>query len=310
MIDFLVYLLTMTGIYAILALSLNLQYGFTGLVNLGHVVFFMIGAYVSAILVMIVGLPYPVGLLGGTVAAALFGGIMALPTAHLQQDYWAISSLAAAEIVRIFFLNTELSGPYVGASFGISGIPQPLRGSFDSPAAYGWFYFAIVMVALAACFVVVRWLTGTPYGRALKAIREGDDVPLALGKDARSLRIRAMIVGGALGGLAGALFAHFNAFIDPRYFLPLETFIIWAMVILGGAGNHIGALIGAVIIQALYNSTRFVAEHLDFIDTQLVASLRMIVIGLLITAVILFLPDGLLPEPRRRYGVGRSADSS
>lgn len=310
MIDFLVYLLTMTGIYAILALSLNLQYGFTGLVNLGHVVFFMLGAYVSAILVMIVGLPFVVGLAGGTVAAALFGGLMALPTAHLQQDYWAISSLAAAEIVRIFFLNTELAGPYVGASFGISGIPQPWREAFDSPAAYGWFYLTMVIVALAACFIIVRWLTGTPYGRALKAIREGDDVPLALGKDVRSLRIRAMIVGGALGGLAGALFAHFNAFIDPRYFLPLETFIIWAMVILGGAGNHVGALVGAVIIQTLYNSTRFIAEQLDFIDAQLLASLRMIVIGLLITAVILFMPQGLLPEPRRRYGVGRSADGS
>jgi ABC-type branched-subunit amino acid transport system permease subunit len=300
----------MTGIYAILALSLNLQYGFTGLVNLGHVVFFMIGAYVSAILVMIMGLPYPVGLLGGTVTAALFGGLMALPTAHLQQDYWAISSLAAAEIVRIFFLNTELSGPYVGASFGISGIPQPLRDSFESPSVYGWFYLGIVAVALLVCFLFVRWLTGTPYGRALKSIREGDDVPLALGKDARSLRIRAMIVGGALGGLAGALFAHFNAFIDPRYFLPLETFIIWAMIILGGAGNHLGALVGAVIIQALYNSTRFVAERVDFIDAQLTASLRMIVIGLLITAVILFMPRGLLPEPRRRYGVGRASESS
>jgi branched-chain amino acid transport system permease protein len=308
MVDFLVYLLTMTCIYGILALSLNLQYGFAGLVNLGHVVFFMLGAYVSAILVMIVGLPFGVGVIGGILAAALFGGIMALPTAHLQQDYWAISSLAAAEIVRIFFLNTELDGPYVGASFGISGIPQPLRDAFDSPAAYGWFYFSMSALALAACLLAVRWLTGTPFGRALKAIREGDEVPLALGKDPRSLRIRVMIAGGALGGLAGALFAHFNAFIDPRYFLPLETFIIWAMVILGGAGNHVGALVGAVIVQALYNSTRFVAEQLDFIDAQLVASLRMIVIGLLITAVILYMPRGLLPEKRRRYGVGRSAD--
>lgn len=301
MIDFLVYLLTMMGIYGILALSLNLQYGFTGLVNLGHVVFFMLGAYISAILVLLAGMPFLVGLLGGTVAAALFGGLMALPTAHLQQDYWAISSLAAAEIVRLFFLNTTLGSPYTGASFGISGIPQPLRAAFDSPSAYGWFYLGIVALAVAACLVLVRWLTGTPYGRALKAIREGDDVPLALGKDARSLRIRAMVIGGALGGLAGALFAHFNAFIDPRYFLPLETFIVWAMVIVGGAGNHFGALLGAVIIQALYNSTRFVGDSLAFIDADVVASLRMVVIGLLITGVVLFMPRGLLPEPRRRY---------
>lgn len=302
MLDFLVYLLTMIGIYGILALSLNLQYGFAGLVNLGHVVFFMLGAYISAILVLLAGMPFLVGLLGGTVAAALFGSLMALPTAHLQQDYWAISSLAAAEIVRLFFLNTTLGSPYMGASFGISGIPQPMRDAFDSASAYGWFYLGIVALAVAVSFLLVRWLTGTPYGRALKAIREGDDVPRALGKNARSLRIRAMIVGGALGGLAGGLFAHFNAFIDPRYFLPLETFIVWAMVIVGGAGNHFGALLGAVIIQALYNSTRFIGDNLAFIDTEVMASLRMVAIGLLITGVVLYMPRGLLPEPRRRYG--------
>lgn len=302
MFDFLIYLTTMTGIYGILALSLNLQYGFTGLVNLGHIVFFMLGAYTSAILVMLAGLPFLVGVLGGIVVAGLFGGLMALPTAHLQQDYWAISTLAAAEIVRIVILNTELSGPYVGASFGISGIPQPWRDAFPSPAAYGLFYLGLVAAAVVLAYAFVRWLTGTPYGRALKAIREGDDVPLALGKDPRSLRVRVMVVGGGLGGLAGALFAHYNAFIEPQYFLPLETFIVWAMVILGGAGNHLGVLIGAAIVQALYNSTRFLAGYFDFIDPQLMASLRMIAIGLLITAVILYMPRGLLPEPRKRYG--------
>jgi len=308
MIDFLVYLFTIIGIWGILALSLNVQFGFTGLVNLGHIVFFMLGAYVSAILVILAGMPFLVGVLGATVAAGLFGGLMALPTAQLQQDYWAISTLAAAEIVRIFFLNTTLGGPYIGASFGISGIPQPLRDAFASPAAYGWFYFAIVAVALAGSYFFVRWLTATPFGRALKAIREGDEVPLALGKDARSLRVRAMIVGGALGGLAGALFAHFNAYIAPNYFLPLETFIVWAMVILGGAGNHKGVLVGAVVIEALYNSTRFLAAHVGFIDPGTLASLRMIVIGLLITGVVMYMPRGLMPEPRRRYGARNAAD--
>ncbi len=158
MFEFLIYLATMTGVYGILALSLNLQFGFTGLVNLGHIVFFMLGAYTSAILVMLVGLPFPVGVLGGIVVAGAFGGLMALPTAHLQQDYWAISTLAAAEIVRIVILNTELAGPYVGASFGISGIPQPWRDAFASPAAYGIFYLVLVAVAVVACFLFVRWL--------------------------------------------------------------------------------------------------------------------------------------------------------
>jgi len=309
MIDFLVYLFTLIGIYGLLALSLNLQYGFTGLVNLGQIVFFMIGAYVSAILVSLLGLSFLVGVGGAIVAAGLFGGLMALPTAHLQQDYWAISTLAIAELGRIFSLNTTLGGEYVGGSFGISGIDQPLRDSFATPSAYGWFYLAIVAVAVLGVYGFMRWLTATPFGRALKAIREDDNVPLALGKDARWLRVRAMAIGGAVGGLAGALFAHFNAFISPNYFRPLETFVVWAMVIVGGAANHRGVLVGGVIVYSLYNSTRFLAEYVTFIDAETLAALRMVVIGLLITAVVLYLPRGLFPEPRRRYGAADAAES-
>lgn len=304
MIDFLVYIATMVAIWGILALSLNVQYGIAGLVNLGHVVFFLIGAYSSAILVLLLGLPFVVGFAGAVVLAALFGALMALPTAHLQQDYWAISTLAAAEIVRIVMLNTQLGGPYTGGAYGIDGIPRPLRELVDSGGAYGWLYLGIAAIALLVCYLFVQWLTRTPFGRALKAIREGDDVPLALGKDARSLRIRGMAVGGALGGLAGALFAHYNTFIEPRYFMPLETFIIWAMVILGGAGNFRGAIVGAVIIQALYNGTRFLGNEVDFIPADVMAAMRMVIIGLLVVGVILFMPQGLFPEPRRRYGSG------
>lgn len=308
MIDFLVYLATMAGIYGILALGLQLQYGMAGLVNLGQVAFFMLGAYTSTILVLLLGLPFALGVLGGMTAAALYGILIALPSAGLQQDYWAISTLAAAELLRVVILNTPLQGPYVGASFGVSGIPQPLRNSFPTPASYGWFYLGLVAVAVLLSYLLLRWLSRIPFGRALKAIREGDEVALALGKNPRSLRIRTMAVGGALGGLAGALFAHYNAFIEPSYFLPLETFIVWAMVILGGSGNHLGALLGAVIVQALFNSTRFLSDYFS-LDPQLLASLRMIAIGILITGFILFRPRGLILEKPQRYGDTSAARS-
>ncbi len=302
MIDFLVYLLTIVGIWGILSLSLNLQYGLTGLVNLGHVAFFMLGAYISVILVMLAGLPIVVGILGGIVVAALFGALIALPTRNLQQDYWAISTLAAAEIVRLFFLNQPLGGPYSGASFGIGGIPRPLRDLFTTET-YGWFYLGLVAVLVLVTFALLQWLSSMPFGRALKAMREGDEVPLVLGKDVRSLRIRAMALGGAVGGLAGGLFAHYNAFVAPNYFLPLETFLVWSMVILGGAGNYLGALVGTVVIQAIYNSTRFL-DDLVPLDSEVLGSLRMIVIGVLIILVIIYMPKGLVPERRRRYGTG------
>jgi branched-chain amino acid transport system permease protein len=303
--EFLVYLATIAGIWGILSLSLNLQFGIAGLVNLGHVVFFMLGAYTSTIFVKIFGLPIVVGMPAGALAAALFGMLMALPAANLKEDYWGITTLAAAEIVRIVFLNTPLGGPYVGEAFGVSGIPRPLRDWFAARgydlASYNLFYLGLVLVCLAGSYALVTYIARMPVGRTLKALREGDDVPLALGKPVGSLRIRVMAVGGALAGLAGALFAHYNAYIAPEYFLPLETFIVWAMVILGGAGNFLGALVGTVIIQVLYNSTRFLAPLLD-IDAQLLGPARMILIAVLIIVVIIYLPNGIVPERRRRYG--------
>src|SRR5262249_1859207 len=214
-IDFLVYFVTIAAIWSMLGLSLNLQYGLAGLGNLGQIAFFMLGSYTSTVLVKYAGQPFVVGIIAGALAAALFGALMALPTARLQQDYWAISTLAAAEIVRVIFLNTSIGGPYSGQAFGISGIPRPLRSEFAgwglSIADYNLFYMALVLVLLALIAVLVAWLMRTPFGRALKAIREGDAVPLALGKHVSGFRIRAMAIGGGIGGFAGALFAHYNA---------------------------------------------------------------------------------------------------
>jgi branched-chain amino acid transport system permease protein len=305
MIEFLVYLVTIAGIWSILSISLNLQYGVAGLVNLGHVAFFMIGAYTSTILVVLFGAPIVVGMLAGAVAAAIFGVLLALPAANLKEDYWAITTLAAAEIARIIFLNTRLGSDYVGEAFGVSGIPRPLREWFEANGLtlsdYNIFYMVLVLVVLLVCFLLARYVANAPIGRSLKALREGDDVPLALGKSAGGLRIRVMAMGGALGGIAGALFAHYNAYIAPEYFLPLETFIVWAMVILGGPGNFVGAIVGTIIIQALYNSTRFIAPLVD-IEPGVLGPLRMIVIATLIILVIMFMPNGILPERKRRYG--------
>lgn len=299
MSGFLIYLLTITCIWGIQALSLNLQYGVTGLVNLGQIAFFMIGGYVSVICVILLGWPIPLAMLAGAVAAALYGMLLALPTASLQQDYWAISTLAAAEIVRMIFLNQTLGSPYVGASFGVSNIPQPLQ-NLVAPAAYPLFYLALSAVCLAACYAIVQWLLHLPFGRVLKALREGDEVPLALGKNARGLRIRSMGIGGALGGLAGALFAHYNAFISPDYFLPVETFMVWAAVIVGGAGNFGGVIAGTFLIEALSTSTRFLKDIVP-IDPQILGPARMIIIAVLVLAVLIYMPEGILRERRRRY---------
>jgi len=299
MINYLIYLTTMIGIYGILSLSLNFQYGLTGLSNFGHVAFFMVGAYVSAILTLIVHLPFWVGLLGAMAAAGLFGFLISIPTAHLKEDYWAITTLAAAEIIRLIFLNQPLMDPYHGASFGIGGIPQPLRDLF-SIHTYPIFYLGLVLLFLGLTYFVLSWLSKAPFGRVLKAIREGDELPEALGKDTAKFKMKVMAIGGIFGGIAGSLYAHFITFIDPFAFQVTVTFIVWAMVIVGGRGNHLGALLGTVVVQVFYSSTRFLKDYLP-IDPQLIASLRMVLIGVLIILAMLFMQQGLLKERKRVY---------
>ena len=301
MIDLLVYILTIACIWGLLSLSLNLQFGVTGLLNLGQIAFFMLGAYTTTIVThpQLLGLPIILGIFSAMVIAGLFGVLISLPTARLRTDYWAMWTLASAEVVRLIFLNQTLGSPYMGASFGIGGIPRPMRDHFTTDT-YGYFYLGLVVACVVVMYLLVRRLTEMPYGRALRAIREGDDVPLALGKNVGWLRIRAMAVGGVIAGLAGALFAHFNAFVGPDYFLPIETFLIWVMVIVGGAGNHLGALLGTVVILAIYNSTRFIGDFVP-IDASTLGSLRLIVIGLLVIVILIYMPRGLLPERRRRH---------
>lgn len=301
-VNFLVYLAIMMGIYAILSLSLNFQYGFTGLANFGQVAFFCLGAYVSTIVVFTLKLPFLCGLVSAMVMAGLFGYIVAIPTADLKEDYWAIVTLAAAEIVRIFFLNEEWvvgGGPYVGGSFGVGGIPQPLR-SFFSAHTYPFFYLGIVILSLLATYFIINTLTNSAFGRVLKSIREGDNLPLAMGKDVKKFRIKVMAIGGCFGGLAGSLWAHFHGFVSPDQFLPLETFIIWAMVIVGGKANNKGAIFGTVVIIIFYNSTRFIKDYLPIEEITL-ASLRMVAIGVLIVLAMLFMKEGFIKETKSRY---------
>ncbi|MBW1668912.1 MAG: branched-chain amino acid ABC transporter permease [Deltaproteobacteria bacterium] len=301
-INFLVYLAIMMAIYGILSLSLNLQYGFTGLANFGQVGFFCLGAYTSTTIVLVFKLPFILGLLGGMLASTLFGYIIAIPTADLKEDYWAIVTLAAAEIIRIFFLNESWvvgGGPYVGGAFGVGGIPQPLRSLF-SAYTYPFFYLGIALLCLLVAYLVINSVTRSPFGRVIKSIREGDNLAQAMGKDIRKFRIKVMALGGAFGGLAGCLWAHYHGFISPEQFLPLETFLVWAMVIVGGKGNNKGAILGAVIIMAFYNSTRFLKDYIPIEEVTL-ASLRMVVIGVLIVAAMLFMKEGLIKEKKTIY---------
>lgn len=296
--EILLYFATMIGIYGIAAVGLNFQYGIAGLLNFGVIGFFGIAAYTSSLLAL-GGVPPVLAMLAGAVASMAASALVALPTQRLNVHYWAITTIALSEVLRVIFLNEDW---LTRGSFGLVAIPRPfadLVSAANYPALFAGFVwlFALVSVALATV------LTRSPFGLALRAVREDDDLPLSLGKPIFGMRVQAMAIGGLLIGLAGALYAHFVTYISPMDFTPTVTFTIWAMVIIGGRGNLSGSLVGAVIVVLFMNSTRFAKDWLP-LDAQLIASLRIMAIGALIMWVIVFRPDGLLPERKRIYPNG------
>jgi len=286
MFSFLRYWVTITAVYSIFALSLNFQYGHGGLVNFGQVFFFCFGAYTVAILANL-GVNPAATVLLAMAASGVFGYLMAYTARNMGGTYWGIATLAVGEIVRLFFLNEDW---VAGGADGIAvGARIPL--------------FAVVTLALTVmAFLFPRVVMHSPFGRVLKTIREGDDLPLSLGKDVFSFKKRTMVIGGILGGLAGALFAYQKQFINPEDFFPIETFIVWAMVVVGGKGSDMGTLFGAVIIQVFYVGTRFAKDFLPLGGNTL-AALRMVVIGLLIVLTMMYRSRGLIPEKPRVYKV-------
>ena len=296
LVYFLIYLLTMIGIYSLLAMSLNFQVGFTGLINFGQVAFFCIGAYASSLLVIKAGAPLILGFLGGMALSGLFGYIISIPTKSLKADYWAIATLAGGEVVRLIALNEQwlTEGP-----FGVMSISQPLRWLF-SRDTYPLFYLFLVVALVAVAYLVLSLLTNSPFGRNLKAIRDEEDLCLSLGKNTRKLKLQAMVVAGMVAGLGGALFAHYITYISPENFRPIETFLMWAMIIVGGRGNHLGAILGAVVIQLFNVSTRFIGGYVP-LGADSMAALRMIIIGTLIVLFLLYTPEGLIKEKKKVY---------
>jgi len=284
-------MLTFWCIYSILALGLNIIWGYTGLINIGHVAFFAIGAYTSALLTL-AGLPFLAGLGAGVVLAGMAGFLLGLPTLKLREDYLAIVTLGFAEILRLILLNeTWLTrGP-----IGLPGIPQPLREVFGR--SYSIFYLLLTFTALLIIYALAERIGSSPFGRVLKSIREDEEVARALGKDVFSFKLQSLALGSAMAGAAGSFFAHFITFVSPEQYESIQTFYVWIMVVLGGSGNNRGSLLGALVLIIFFESTRFLKDFLALpLSTDRIAALRLIVVGCLLIALMLYRPQGILGE--------------
>ncbi len=289
---YLIAIATLVGIRALLTLGLNVQWGLTGLVNLGVVAFFAVGAYTAGLL-SVAGVALPIAWASAIVLAAVAGVAMAMVALRLREDYLAIVTLGFAEVLRLFLLNEAW---LTRGANGITGIPRPLHALFGRH--YDVFYLAVVLAAVGVVYWALQRVTGSPFGRVLRAIREDETVTAVAGKSVFRFKVQAFAVGAAIAGLAGIFFAHYLAYIEPNMFLPQETLFVWLALILGGSGNNRGALLGSVVLLGLLEGSRFAKDVIPFLTGVRLAAAQQMLVGLVLVALMIRRPEGLLPERR------------
>jgi branched-chain amino acid transport system permease protein len=291
--NYLIAIVTFAGIYALLAMGLNVSWGMTGLVNLGMAGFFALGAYASAILTVRTGAWIPLGFGLAAIVAALAGAALMGITRKLRGDYLAIITLGFSEFVRLVAANEIW---LTRGSDGISGIPGPWRGAL-SPAQFNVLFCGIVLALVAVVYVVCERLRDSPYGRVLRAVREDDTVAAVAGKAVDRYKLQAFAIGAGIMGVAGAAYGHYTSYVAPDIFRPLITIYIFLALTAGGVGNNRGAVVGAFLVMAILEGTRFLWDVVPGLAAVQKAALREIVIGVLLIVVMRLRPEGLLPEP-------------
>jgi branched-chain amino acid transport system permease protein len=309
MTGYVLAVLTFAGLYSLLGLALNLQWGHTGLVNLGYVAFFAVGAYASALLAQrhfsLVLTPFI-----GAALAAVCAYPLGRLTLHLGEDYFAIVTFGFAEILRVLLYNSQ----WAGGSAGLYGVPilfGQLSEDWQPVAQLAGIAAAVLVVLLA-----LQLLFESPFGRLLRAIRENELATRSLGKDPTRFKLVALTLGSGIAGFGGAMYAHYIGYLSPDQFDPTLTFTILTGVLLGGNSN-IGAAVGTIVLLGATEGTRFLSD-LDLpIDPSVLAQVRVLIVGLLLISVIRFRRQGLWPyriklrnvEPVATQNMTSSSDS-
>ncbi|QBI21791.1 branched-chain amino acid ABC transporter permease [Egibacter rhizosphaerae] len=298
--------------YALLAIGLNVHFGYTGLLNFGQVGFMLLGAYGIGITVAIVGGPLWAGIIVSLVAAALLALALGLPTLRLRADYLAITTIAAAEILRFVF-RASGSRPYTGGSFGLTEVAGGFyRVNPFPPGDYNLLVFAVDhrrlwamvvgwgLVVLATLFV---WaLMRSPWGRVVKSIREDEDAARSLGKNAFAYKLQSLVIGGVIGSLGGVLFVLHLQTVQPDAFRPQQTFYAYAALILGGAATTFGPIVGAFLFWFLLTGADAAMRTIaatgvippEILSTEAIGAFRLILVGVLIVLLMIYRPQGLL----------------
>ncbi|ALM83068.1 branched-chain amino acid ABC transporter permease [Bordetella sp. N] len=280
MISYLISILTLVAIAGIAALSLSLQWGLTGMVNFGLFGFYMLGAYVAGILVH-AGVDPWLALGAAAAGTAALSALVSLVSLRLAQDYLAIVTLGFAECLKLVVIHEQ---DWTRGSLGIPGIARPVAGNAG--------FLILCLVLLGVVFVVFQRVTRSPFGRSARGLRDDPVVAATLGKNVLAFRVRLFALGGAAVGVAGALHAYYYQYIDPTQFGPIITAYAFMAVILGGRGSHVGVLASAFTVVLLLEATRFLDDYVPFLSATQLAALRLMLIGAILIAVLIFRPQG------------------
>ena len=297
--------------YALSAIGLNLQFGYTGLLNFGHVAFMMAGAYGTAITVDLGGSLW-LGVFVGIACGALLGLLLGIPTLRLRADYLAIVTISIGEIMRLV-ARSSFAEPLTGGVFGIQSFADEFfdLNPFSAGDRYGWgefvfqgraLFVTIVGWALVGIGVLITWkLIRSPWGRVIKAVREDEDAVRSLGKNVFLYKLQALMLGGAFGALAGLLLAIEQQNVTPNSFEPKVTFFLYVIVIVGGAGTIVGPVVGSLIFQFLFfffDSFMASAQAegwFDWIgfDATDAAQVKLVLVGAGLMALMAYRPQGI-----------------
>jgi branched-chain amino acid transport system permease protein len=308
-------LLIFAGVDIIACLALNLQFGVSGIVNFSFIIFQAAGAYAAAILSMppatapdysfqtYIGgfqLPFPLPWIGGAVIA----GLLALPVGlvvlrRLRADYQAIALLVTSIIANTVINNAR---PWLNGAAGLALVPQPLDGVVNTNTnGYQYLYIGLTAICVAIVWFIAARIVNSPYGRTLRAMRDNELAASALGKNSTALKMTIFVVGGAIAGLSGAILVGFLQVWAPSTWLYPETIILFAAVIVGGRGNNVGAILGALLVPVGFEEVTRLLGRMNIGPPNLIPALEWVCIGLLILGFLWFRPRGVVPEQRRIF---------
>jgi len=304
------------AIYALAAIGLNVHFGYTGLLNFGQVGFMLVGAYAVAAAGATYGLSLWIGVIFAVLAAIAFALLLGLPTLRLRADYLAITTIAAAEILRLLS-NSSYLQPVTGGVFGLqqfaggfydmNPFPSGRYGAGDFQFAAGDLWVMLVTWGMVLAFSAAMFLLmHSPWGRVLRAIREDEDAARSLGKNVFSYKMQSLIIGGVIGSVAGIMLAINQQAVTPTAFQPEVTFDLYTLLILGGAARIFGPILGSLLFWFVYNFITSLLSTLttdgtiptSILSSDKVGAATTGLVGLALILLMAFRPQGVLGDRR------------